>query len=118
MALRFVGKLASAALIASLGCSTPAVVPDGGDTGGTGGSSGGPDAAQTFGDCSGVQVGDPPRGPGGCCQSDTDCASPGFCLYGWCSRTCETTTDCGGAGGGPPPVVVGNWLACRQSKAP
>lgn len=58
-------------------------------SGGTGGAGGPPSGA-----CLNVKRSAPPRGPGGCCQSDTDCDSPGFCLGGWCSRNCAADGDC------------------------
>jgi hypothetical protein len=68
------------------GCGEESGITDGGAP------DGGPDA-QPFGACAPLGVGESPRDPGACCKADTDCAG-GFCVGGWCSRTCTSDNDC------------------------
>src|SRR5262245_59650921 len=98
--------VALALCAAALGCGDDSASPD------ASGFDSGPDT-KPFGEYVPLAPGEAPRGPGACCDTDTDCAT-GFCLGGWCSRTCSSDVDCMPMGtiATPTPFPFGTQLTC------
>src|SRR5262245_28073244 len=73
---------------------------------------GGSDAAP-YGACAPLAPGEPPRDRGAGCGADTDCMA-GFCVGGWCSRTCTSDNECRphGSIGTPTPFAQSTQMKC------
>src|SRR5262245_15948845 len=103
--------VACAAVVAA-GCGEELVSSDGGPP-----DAGGPEAP-AYGACSKLETGGKPRDPGACCVADTDCAG-GFCVAGWCTKTCTAENDCRPNGdiGTPTPFPRGTLMHCLTEAA-
>lgn len=106
--LAVMAAAAAAAGIGALGCGSGKVqvMPaDGGHDA--------PDARPVGFMCPAATAG-APRGLGGCCTTDLDCAG-GVCWDGFCTKTCVAATDCGPVVA-PSPLPAGTQMACALNQ--